>query len=99
MVGAGPTGLVLAADLPARGVATRIVDKGDGVNLETRAIAIHARALEVLDLMGRENVIASAVCGFSSQATYRPEVDPRVMWAKFDAMQDGSALASERLWP
>src|SRR5258708_23230572 len=36
----------------ARGVLTRIIDKGDGVNLETRAIAIHARALEVLDLIG-----------------------------------------------
>jgi 2-polyprenyl-6-methoxyphenol hydroxylase-like FAD-dependent oxidoreductase len=52
VVGAGPTGLVLAADLLARGVSTRIIDKGDGVNLETRAITIHARALEVLDLMG-----------------------------------------------
>jgi 2-polyprenyl-6-methoxyphenol hydroxylase-like FAD-dependent oxidoreductase len=52
VVGAGPTGLVLAADLLARGVSTRIIDKGDGVNLETRALAIHARALEVLDLMG-----------------------------------------------
>ena len=52
VVGAGPTGLVLAADLLARGVWTRIIDKGDGVNLQTRAIALHARALEVLDLMG-----------------------------------------------
>jgi 2-polyprenyl-6-methoxyphenol hydroxylase-like FAD-dependent oxidoreductase len=52
VVGAGPTGLVLAADLLARGVSTRIIDQGDGVNLQTRAIAVHARALEVLDLMG-----------------------------------------------
>jgi 2-polyprenyl-6-methoxyphenol hydroxylase-like FAD-dependent oxidoreductase len=51
VVGAGPTGLVLAADLLARGVSMRIIDKGNGINLETRAIAIHARALEVLDLM------------------------------------------------
>ena len=28
-------------------------------------------------LVGRDNVIASADCGFSSQATYRPEIDPR----------------------
>jgi 5-methyltetrahydropteroyltriglutamate--homocysteine methyltransferase len=49
-------------------------------------------------LAGRENVIASTDCGFSSQATYRPEVDPRVMWAKFDAMREGAALASQRLW-
>jgi 2-polyprenyl-6-methoxyphenol hydroxylase-like FAD-dependent oxidoreductase len=52
VVGAGPTGLVLAAELLARGVCTRVIDKGDGVHLETRAIAIHARALEVLDCMG-----------------------------------------------
>ena len=52
VVGAGPAGLVLAADLLTRGISTRIIDKGDGANLETRAIVIHARALEVLDLMG-----------------------------------------------
>jgi 2-polyprenyl-6-methoxyphenol hydroxylase-like FAD-dependent oxidoreductase len=52
VVGAGPTGLVLAADLLARGITTRIIDKGDGVSLETRAIGLHARALEALDMMG-----------------------------------------------
>jgi 2-polyprenyl-6-methoxyphenol hydroxylase-like FAD-dependent oxidoreductase len=52
IVGAGPTGLVLAAELLARGVATRIIDKGDGFALESRALALHARTLEVLDLMG-----------------------------------------------
>jgi 2-polyprenyl-6-methoxyphenol hydroxylase-like FAD-dependent oxidoreductase len=52
VVGAGPTGLVLAADLLARGIHTRVIDKGNGVALETRAIAIHGRALEVLDMMG-----------------------------------------------
>jgi 5-methyltetrahydropteroyltriglutamate--homocysteine methyltransferase len=50
-------------------------------------------------IVGRENVIASTDCGFSSQATYRPEVDPTVMWAKFDAMREGAALASAQLWP
>jgi 5-methyltetrahydropteroyltriglutamate--homocysteine methyltransferase len=60
---------------------------------------IAERLMRFTQLVGRENVIASADCGFSSQATYRPEVDPRVMWAKFDAMRDGAALASGRLWP
>jgi 5-methyltetrahydropteroyltriglutamate--homocysteine methyltransferase len=59
---------------------------------------IAERLMRYTRLVGRENVIASADCGFSSQATYRPEVDPRVMWAKFDAMRDGAALASQRLW-
>ncbi|MBV9354740.1 MAG: FAD-dependent monooxygenase [Chloroflexi bacterium] len=52
VVGAGPTGLVLAAELLARGVTTRIIDKSDGVVLESRALGIHARTLEVFDLMG-----------------------------------------------
>ena len=52
VVGAGPTGLVLAAELLARGIHTRIIDRGDGVALESRAIGIHARTLEVLDMMG-----------------------------------------------
>ena len=52
VVGAGPTGLVLAAELLARGISTRIIDKGDGVALQSRAIGIHARTLEVLDMMG-----------------------------------------------
>jgi 2-polyprenyl-6-methoxyphenol hydroxylase-like FAD-dependent oxidoreductase len=52
VVGAGPTGLVLAIELLARGIDVRIIDKGDGVALQTRAIGIHARTLEVLDMMG-----------------------------------------------
>jgi 2-polyprenyl-6-methoxyphenol hydroxylase-like FAD-dependent oxidoreductase len=52
VVGAGPTGLVLCAELLARGIRTRIIDKGDGVALQSRAIGIHARTLEVLDMMG-----------------------------------------------
>ncbi len=38
-------------------------------------------------LVGRENLIAGADCGFSSTATFAPEVDPKVVWAKFQASQ------------
>jgi 5-methyltetrahydropteroyltriglutamate--homocysteine methyltransferase len=50
-------------------------------------------------LVGRENVIAGADCGFSSQATYKPEVHPTVMWAKFRSMVEGARLATKQLWP
>jgi 5-methyltetrahydropteroyltriglutamate--homocysteine methyltransferase len=49
-------------------------------------------------LVGRENVIAGADCGFSSQATYNTEVHPTVVWAKFQAMAEGARLASKELW-
>jgi len=52
VVGAGPTGLVLACELLARGIRARVIDKGDGVVLQTRALGLHARALEVFDMMG-----------------------------------------------
>jgi 2-polyprenyl-6-methoxyphenol hydroxylase-like FAD-dependent oxidoreductase len=52
IVGAGPTGLVLACELLAHGVRTRVIDKGDGVVVQTRALGIHARTLEVFDMMG-----------------------------------------------
>lgn len=49
-------------------------------------------------LVGRENVLAGGDCGFSSQACYRTEVHPTVIWAKFEAMVEGAQLASKRLW-
>ena len=49
-------------------------------------------------LVGRDNVIASADCGFSSRATYAPEVHPTVVWPKFRALAEGAALASNQLW-
>jgi 5-methyltetrahydropteroyltriglutamate--homocysteine methyltransferase len=59
---------------------------------------IAERLARFADLVGRENVIAGADCGFSSQATYKPEVHPTVVWAKFQAMREGARLASNRLW-
>src|SRR3954468_19277344 len=52
VVGAGPTGLTLAAQLLARGISTRIIDKDPGTPRLSRAIGIAARTLETLDAMG-----------------------------------------------
>lgn len=49
-------------------------------------------------LVGRDNVIAGADCGFSSQACYHTEVHPTVIWAKFRALAEGAAIASKQLW-
>ena len=50
------------------------------------------------NLVGRESVIAGIDCGFFSQATYRPEVHPTVVGAKFQAMVEGARLATKQLW-
>jgi 2-polyprenyl-6-methoxyphenol hydroxylase-like FAD-dependent oxidoreductase len=52
IVGAGPTGLVLAAQLHALGVGFRIVDRATDAVHESRALAIQARTLEVLTPVG-----------------------------------------------
>jgi 5-methyltetrahydropteroyltriglutamate--homocysteine methyltransferase len=59
---------------------------------------IAERITRYAKLVGRENVIAGSDCGFSSQATYNPEVHPKVVWAKFQAMAEGARLATKRLW-
>ncbi len=59
---------------------------------------IAERITRFAKLVGRENVIAGADCGFSSQASYNPEVHPTVVWAKFEAMAEGARLASGQLW-
>jgi 2-polyprenyl-6-methoxyphenol hydroxylase-like FAD-dependent oxidoreductase len=59
VVGAGPTGLTLAAQLLARGIRTRVIDKSDGPALQSRALGIHARTLELLDTMGLADAFLS----------------------------------------
>jgi 5-methyltetrahydropteroyltriglutamate--homocysteine methyltransferase len=59
---------------------------------------IAERLIRYANLVGRENVMAGADCGFSSQALYKTEVHPTVVWEKFKAMRQGADIASSRLW-
>ena len=56
------------------------------------------RIVRFANIVGRENVIAGTDCGFSTQATYTPEVHPTVVWAKFQAIAAGAQLATKQLW-
>jgi 5-methyltetrahydropteroyltriglutamate--homocysteine methyltransferase len=69
--------------------ATNIVEHPD---------TIADRIVRFAELVGRENVVASADCGFSSQATYRPEIHPQIVWAKFESLAEGARRATARLW-
>jgi 5-methyltetrahydropteroyltriglutamate--homocysteine methyltransferase len=50
------------------------------------------------DIVGKERVIAGADCGFSSRASYKPEVHPTVVWPKFKHLAMGAELATKQLW-
>jgi 2-polyprenyl-6-methoxyphenol hydroxylase-like FAD-dependent oxidoreductase len=52
IIGAGPTGLVLALWLTRLGVSVRIVDKTAEPGTTTRALVVHARTLEFYDQLG-----------------------------------------------
>jgi 2-polyprenyl-6-methoxyphenol hydroxylase-like FAD-dependent oxidoreductase len=52
VVGAGPTGLLMASELARHGVSCRIIDKGPHATTTSNAIALHARTLEVFEQLG-----------------------------------------------
>src|SRR5262249_2917056 len=52
IVGAGPTGLMLANQLARRGVRARITDRHSGPAQQTRAMAVHARTVEIYAKIG-----------------------------------------------
>ena len=52
VAGAGPTGLLLAGDLAARGIRVTLVERRAEESNLTRAFAVHARTMEQLDARG-----------------------------------------------
>jgi 5-methyltetrahydropteroyltriglutamate--homocysteine methyltransferase len=82
-----PRGAVLLPGVISH--ATSIVEHPD---------TIADRIVRFAELVGRENVVASADCGFSSQATYTPEIHPTIVWAKFESLAEGARRATARLW-
>lgn len=66
IVGAGPTGLMLANQLGRRGIATTIIDRHSGPAQQTRAMAVHARTLEIyakLDIADRALALGRRASG------------------------------------
>jgi 2-polyprenyl-6-methoxyphenol hydroxylase-like FAD-dependent oxidoreductase len=52
IIGAGPTGLMLANQLGRRGIRAAIIDRHSGPAQQTRAMAVHARTLEIYSKLG-----------------------------------------------
>ncbi|MCA1829074.1 MAG: FAD-dependent oxidoreductase [Myxococcales bacterium] len=66
IAGAGPTGLVLALWLARLGIRVRIVDKTDAPGTTSRALAVHARTLELYRQLGFAREVVSAALEFSA---------------------------------
>ena len=52
VIGAGPTGLVMALFLAHHGIPVRIIEKNSGPGLASRALVVHARTLEFYAQLG-----------------------------------------------
>jgi len=80
IVGAGPVGLALAADLAARGIDTDVVEKRTAIDGGTRAIGIHSPALAHLEPSGATDALLARA----------------VRIARGEARADGRLLAAIR---
>ncbi len=87
IVGAGPTGLVLALWLTRLGVRVRIVDKTDGPGTTSRAMAVQARTLELYGQMGLADEVVAK--GRRATAANLWVSGKRVAHAVFGALGEG----------
>jgi len=67
-------------------------------NLVEHPELIAERIVRFARIVGRENVIAGADCGFAASAVRFNDTHPSVAWLKFAAMAEGARLATRQLW-
>ena len=67
-------------------------------NLVEHPALIAERIVRFARLVGRENVIAGADCGFAASAVRFNDTHPSVAWLKFAALAEGARLATRQLW-
>jgi len=58
------------------------------------------RIVRLAGIVGRERIIAGSDCGFASTLAPNqpPEVEPEIVWAKFESLVAGARLATKALW-
>jgi 5-methyltetrahydropteroyltriglutamate--homocysteine methyltransferase len=67
-------------------------------NLVEHPELIAERIVRFARIVGRENVIAGADCGFAASGVRFNDVHPSVAWLKFAALAEGARLATRQLW-
>jgi 5-methyltetrahydropteroyltriglutamate--homocysteine methyltransferase len=67
-------------------------------NLVEHPELIAERIVRFARIVGRDNVIAGADCGFAASGIRFNDVHPSVVWLKFAALAEGAKLATRQLW-
>ncbi|MFC5723849.1 FAD-dependent monooxygenase [Streptomyces gamaensis] len=98
IVGAGPTGLLLAGDLAAAGVRVTVLEKRARQSNLTRAFAVHARTLELLDARSlAEELIATGPFVSSLRVAGRARLDLGALPSRFAGVLFTPQYETERL--
>jgi 5-methyltetrahydropteroyltriglutamate--homocysteine methyltransferase len=67
-------------------------------NLVEHPELVAERIVRFAKIVGRENVIAGADCGFAASALRFNDTHSSVAWLKFAALAEGARLATKQLW-
>jgi 5-methyltetrahydropteroyltriglutamate--homocysteine methyltransferase len=67
-------------------------------NLVEHPDLIAERIVRFARIVGRENVIAGADCGFAASGIRFNDTHPSVAWLKFEALAEGARRATKELW-
>jgi 5-methyltetrahydropteroyltriglutamate--homocysteine methyltransferase len=67
-------------------------------NLVEHPELVAERIVRFAKMVGRENVIAGADCGFAASALRFNDTHSSVAWLKFAALAEGARLATRELW-
>jgi 2-polyprenyl-6-methoxyphenol hydroxylase-like FAD-dependent oxidoreductase len=99
VIGAGPTGLMLACELAVAGAECLVLERRSGLRTESRAACLHARSMEVLDLRGHADRFAAAGLAVASfpLGLRRSEIPFRVLRSDFPYLLDIPQSTIEQL--
>jgi hypothetical protein len=69
--------------------------------VRTRPVKYRGQDVIQRDIANRKAALQDVTagdCGFSSQETYKTDVHPTLVWAKFQGMAEGARLGTRQLW-
>ncbi|MGP1907992.1 FAD-dependent monooxygenase [Metabacillus sp. JX24] len=87
IVGAGPTGLILAISLAKQNIPFRIIDKKSGPGNASRALVVHARTLEFYRQLGLSDVVVDR--GFIMNGVHIYENKKEKAYLKIEELGEG----------
>ena len=98
VVGAGPTGLMLAGDLAEAGVRVTVLERRARESNVTRAFAVHARTMEELQIRGVADELAASGTTIQALRLYgRASIDLERLPSAFHSLLITPQFQTERV--